>query len=118
EGIKPEVEEDKEGVRSVVYEIKDGVFKSLCNEAKIATTKEEKQVAYEFDDAWNELLVEVQENDKSKDFILEILTPNKGFKVTEVTNNGNLRLTPKSIDGLEYTVSYARTKKLQVVFPD
>ncbi len=118
EGIKPEVEEDKEGVRSVVYETKDGVFKSLCNEAKIATTKEEKQVAYEFDDAWNELLVEVQENDKSKDFILEILTPNKGFKVTEVTNNGNLRLTPKSIDGLEYTVSYARTKKLQAVFPD
>lgn len=119
EGIKPEIEEDKEGIRSVVYDVRDGIFKTLCAKAKVSVVKEEKQVVYEFDDAWNDLLAEVRATeDAMDDFILDILTPKKGLKVTEITDQGNLRLTPNNVAGLEYTVSYTRTKKLQAAFPD
>lgn len=119
EGIKPEIEEDKEGVRSVVYDIKDGIFKSLCNKAKVSVIKEKKQVIYEFDDAWNDLLAELRSSqDAMDDFVLNILTPKRGLRVTEITDQGNLRLTPLSVAGLDYTVSYNRAKRLQMAFPD
>jgi Cdc6-like AAA superfamily ATPase len=119
EGIKPEVEEDKEGLRSVVYDVKDGIFKALCAKAKVSSAKEEQPVVYEFDEAWNDLIAEFQATeDAMDDFILDIVTPNKGLKVTEVTDKGNLRLTPISVVGLDYTVSYTRAKKLQHAFPD
>lgn len=119
EGIKPEIEEDKEGLRSVVYDVKDGIFKALCTKAKVSSVKEEQPVVYQFDEAWNDLLDEVQATeDAMDDFILDILTPKRGLKVTEVTDQGNLRLTPISVAGLDYTVSYTRAKKLQAAFPD
>lgn len=119
EGIKPEIEEDKEGLRSVVYDVKDGIFKALCTKAKVSSVKEEQPVVYQFDEAWNDLLAEVQATeDAMDDFILDILTPNRGLKVTEITDQGNLRLTPISVAGLDYTVSYTRAKKLQAAFPD
>lgn len=120
EGIKPEIEEDKDGVRTVVYETRAGIFKELCDNARVSTAQKEQPVVYQFDDAWNDLLEEVRINreEAKEDFILEILTPNRGLKVTEITDQGNLRITPMSVDGLTYTVSYTRAKKLQAAFPD
>lgn len=48
------------------------------------------------------------------------MTPNKGLKVTEITNNGNLRLKPANGGSLalEYTVSYKRLKELQKAVPN
>lgn len=116
EGIKPEIEENKDGERTVVYEIKDGIFKLLCTKARVIPIEEEDNKPYQFDDAWNELLFEVQKRQaEAADFVLDTLTTKKGLRITEITNNGNLRL--KSIDsrhsGLEYTVSYQRLKKLR-----
>lgn len=118
EGIKPDLEEDKDGVRSVVYDIKDGIFKELCNKARVTPAEENDHKLYHFDDAWNELLAQVQNHQVNEnDLILEILTPKKGLKVTEITNNGNLRLQPinSGSSALEYTVSYQRLKKLQKI---
>lgn len=120
EGIKPEIEEDKDGVRTVVYETKAGIFKELCKHAAISTVKEEQPVVYQFDEAWEDLMEDVRINteDAKEDFVLDILTPNRGLKVTEITDQGNLRITPMSVEGLTYTVSYTRAKKLQAAFPD
>ena len=35
EGIKPEIEENEDGVKSVVYKVKDGVFKKITEESNI-----------------------------------------------------------------------------------
>lgn len=116
EGIKPDLEEDKDGVRSVIYDVKDGIFKELCNKARVIPAEDIDDKEYHFDDAWNELLAQVQkyQND-NLEYELEILTPNKGLKVTEITNNGNLRLKPANggSASIEYTVSYKRLKELQ-----
>ncbi|MDK7374802.1 AAA family ATPase [Weeksella virosa] len=115
EGIKPETEEG-----NVTYEIKDGIFKDLAKRAvsynKLSETDEQ---VYDFDSAWNDLIEEVNATiQKDEKFELPILTINKGLNVTEITNQGNLKLKPKSnVDSLEYTVSYNRTKKLQEAFP-
>src|SRR5690606_8358216 len=121
EGIKPIVFEDNDENKSVVYEIKNGIFKELCqhaqNQRKVINNEIEN---YDFDSAWNDLVEEINgfiQNEKI--FELPILTPNKGLNVTEITNNGNLKLKPKSnVESLEYTVSYNRAKKLQEAFPD
>ncbi len=119
EGIKPEIEEDKDGVRSVVYQTQDGIFKSLCVKASTVAIQEAGELEFHFDDAWNELITNVQSHlEDETDFILDILTPTKGLKATEITNNGNLRFTPKNTPGLETTVSYARAKELQKVITD
>src|SRR5690606_15337306 len=107
--------------KSVIYETKSGVFKELCHKAQIQkkVISDEKE-DYDFDNAWNDLVEEANisfQNEKL--FELSILTPNKGLSLTEITNQGNLKLKPKSSDmALEYTVSYNRTKKLQAVFPN
>ena len=51
--------------------------------------------------------------------LLPILTQDKGVYVTEITDNGNLKIKPKNsrLD-IDYIVSYNRTKKLQEAFPD
>jgi len=116
EGIKPDLEEDKDGVRSVIYDIKDGIFKELCNKARVIPVENIDDKEYHFDDAWNELLAQVQKHqDNDLEYELEILTPKKGLKVTEITNNGNLRLKPANggSSAVEYTVSYKRLKELQ-----
>lgn len=119
EGIKPEIEEDKEGVRKVVYEVKDGIFKEICNKADLVLPSETNDSEFHFDDGWNDLIAEMERhNIDGKDFVLDVLTKNKGFKVTEVTNNGNIRLKPQGREGSEYTVSYKRMKALQKAIPD
>lgn len=121
EGIKPEIEENEEGIKSVVYEVKDGVFKKIVESAKkIKIVTKESNELYSFDDAWNELIENVRQEvyDAMNDFNLDILTANKSLKVVEITDKGNLRIKPESLDSLTYTVSYTRTKKLHEAFPD
>src|SRR5690606_33005673 len=121
EGIKPIVFEDSDENKSVVYEIRNGIFKELCRQAQIQPKVIKNEIKnYDFDSAWNDLVEEINgfiQNEKI--FELSILTPNKGLNVTEITNNGNLKLKPKSSEiDREYTVSYNRAKKLQEAFPD
>lgn len=121
EGIKPEIEENEDGAKSVVYEVKDGVFKKIVESAKkIKIVTKESNELYSFDDAWNELIENVRQEvyDAMNDFNLDILTANKSLKVVEITDKGNLRIKPESLDSLTYTVSYTRTKKLHEAFPD
>lgn len=121
EGIKPIIEEDGDGNKQIVYEVQDGIFKSIVDSAKkIKIVNNENQEVYSFDDAWDELIEEIRKAiyEEMNDFSLEILTPNKSLKVKEITDKGNLRIKPESIDSLTYTVSYARTKKLHEAFPD
>jgi 5-methylcytosine-specific restriction protein B len=121
EGIKPDLEEDKDGVRTVIYDIKDGIFKELCNKARVTQPEENDSKEYFFEDAWNDLLSQIQaRQENEKDYILDILTPKKGLKITEITNNGNLRLKPINSDANapEYTVSYLRLKELHRAIPD
>ena len=51
--------------------------------------------------------------------LLPVLTQDKGVYVTEITDNGNLKIKPKNsrLD-IDYIVSYNRAKKLQGVFSD
>ncbi|RRA94804.1 McrB family protein [Paenimyroides viscosum] len=121
EGIKPIIFEDSDENKSVVYEIKNGIFKDLCQQAQIQSKVIKNEIEnYDFNSAWNDLVEEINsfiQNEKI--YELPILTLNKSLNVTEVTNNGNLRLKPKSnAEALEYTVSYNRAKKLQEAFPD
>jgi len=119
EGIKPDIEEDQNGVSSVIYNIKDGIFKLLCDKARVAQSSVNNKRKSTFDDAWNHLLSQFDLAQGSEaGFVLPILTPNKGLKVTEITNNGNLRLIPVGSDRrIEYTVSYQRLKRLQAAIP-
>src|SRR5690606_33094609 len=121
EGIKPIVFEDSDENKSVIYEIKNGIFKELCRQAQIQPKVIKNEIEnYDFDSAWNDLVEEINGFIQSeKIFELPILTPNKGLNVTEITNNGNLKLKPKSSEiDREYTVSYNRAKKLQEAFPN
>lgn len=121
EGIKPIIYEDNDENKSVIYEIKNGIFKELCHTAQ---TREKviknKTEVYDFDNAWNDLVEEANTSFLYDNKLeLSILTPQKGLLITEITNQGNLKLKPKSSDAaLEYTVSYSRTKKLQEHFSD
>lgn len=72
EGIKPEIEEDEEGRKSVIYEVKKGIFKQIAEEArKIRYQSEEYVQQYTFDDAWNKL-IELVKDKISKKTLLKI----------------------------------------------
>src|SRR5690606_9449702 len=90
--------EDSDENKSVVYEIKNGIFKDLCQQAQIQSKVIKNEIEnYDFNSAWNDLVEEINsfiQNEKI--YELPILTLNKSLNVTEVTNNGNLRLKPKS----------------------
>jgi 5-methylcytosine-specific restriction protein B len=119
EGIKPNVEEDEEGNRQVVYEVQDGVFKNLIRNAEKKLSTEVEKEIYSFDDGWNDLLSIAEEKlDNNQYLSLPLLTENKQIDVINITSNGNLKLKPKK--GIEkgYTISYNRAKRLQQSFPD
>lgn len=72
EGIKPEIEEDAEGGKTVIYEVKKGIFKQIVEEArKIRYQSEEYVQQYTFDDAWNKL-IELVKDKISKKTLLKI----------------------------------------------
>jgi len=115
EGIKPETIDG-----NVTYEVKDGIFKQLCSQAIEQKPKNSDIEIYDFDKGWNDLIAEVEQNLLSDSMLLlPILTQDKGVYVTEITDNGNLKIKPKNsrLD-IDYIVSYNRTKKLQEAFPD
>ena len=115
EGIKPETIDG-----NVTYEVKDGIFKRLCSQAIEQKPKNSDIEIYDFDKGWNDLIAEVEQNFLSDSMLLlPILTQDKGVYVTEITDNGNLKIKPKNsrLD-IDYIVSYNRTKKLQEAFPD
>lgn len=121
EGIKPEIEEDAEGGKTVIYEIKKGIFRLISERAqKIRYQSEEISNQYTFDDAWNHIVTHANEClENNNPLKLSIQTPNLGLKIMEVTEKGNLKLKPiYSEDAKEYIVSFSRAKKLQEAFPD
>lgn len=121
EGIKPQIEEDSDGNKSVIYEIKSGVFKLIVEKAQIKRLKEETiSHNYDFDDAWDAIISDANVGlDNNNPLKLSIQTPNLGLKIVDVTEKGNLKLKPiYSEEAKEYIVSYSRTKVLQEAFPD
>ena len=115
EGIKPETIDG-----NVTYEVKDGIFKQLCSRAIEQKPKNSDIEIYHFDKGWNDLIAEVEQNLLSDSMLLlPVLTQDKGVYVTEITDNGNLKIKPKNsrLD-IDYIVSYNRAKKLQEAFPD
>src|SRR5690606_29654691 len=121
EGIKPLIEEDADGNKTVVYEIKDGIFKKITKEAKQKHFKENSEISsLTFEDAWALLVEESNNRLENKDqLLLPIQTPNKGLEIVDITERGNLKLKPiYSEESKEYIVSYSRTEKLHTAFPD
>jgi len=115
EGIKPKTIDG-----NVTYEVKDGIFKQLCSRAIEQKTKNSDIEIYDFDKGWNDLIAEAEQNLLSDSMLLlPVLTQDKGVYVTEITDNGNLKIKPKNsrLD-IDYIVSYNRAKKLQGVFSD
>ncbi|WP_159636951.1 McrB family protein [Sphingobacterium composti Ten et al. 2007 non Yoo et al. 2007] len=120
EGIKPLVEEDEDGNKQVVYEVKNGIFKEIVNRSREIKLIDDKDYTYAFDDAWNEL-VELTNNsiEKGEKMFLPIQTKNLGLNVIGISAKGNLILKPAySHNSKEYIVSYSRAKRLQEVYSD
>lgn len=121
EGIKPEIEEDSEGVKTVIYEIKKGIFREISENAqKVKLQSEEVSSEYIFEDAWDDLLSESGEHINREQFMmLGIQTIGMGLNIIAITDKGNLKVQPQSSkEAREYTVSFSRAKKLQEAFPD
>lgn len=121
EGIKPEIDESDDGKKNVYYEVKDGLLKMQVKKAlRKNISKEEILEEYSFDDAWNDLLNEANDNfEKNELLFLPLQTRGMGMKIIEISERGNLRLQPANSQtaGI-YTVSYSRAKKLQGAYPD
>lgn len=121
EGIKPQIEEDSDGNKNVIYEIKDGVFKLISSKAQERRLGAETvNHQFTFEDAWGSIVNEANIGlDNNNPLQLTIQTPNLGLKIVDVTEKGNLKLKPMySEEAKEYIVSYSRTKILQEAFPD
>ncbi|WP_312076418.1 AAA family ATPase [Chryseobacterium sp.] len=121
EGIKPQIEEDSDGNKKVIYEIKDGVFKLISKSSQEKKFKKEMVDSnFTFDDAWGSIINEANIGLENNNPIqLTIQTPNLGLKIVDVTEKGNLKLKPiYSEEAKEYIVSYSRTKTLQEAFPN
>jgi hypothetical protein len=121
EGIKPTVDENEDGEKQVIYDVENGLFKQLVENAKKpnkAITK--TQEVYSFDDGWDDLVTEANKQIETKTpLFLSIQSPKLGLQVVDISGGGNLKLKPiYSEQAKEYTVSYSRTKKLQEAFTD
>lgn len=124
EGIKPEIEEDEAGTRSVIYNLHDGVFKQLsikasyellnANEPKAAELKTE---ALTFDDNWGKLVNNFEKQiDANKE--IQLSTKNGKIYAVEVNDNGNIVLKHSTKSDKTYLVSYNRIKKLYHALPE
>lgn len=125
EGIKPNLNDD-EG--EISYEVQSGLFKNICIKAlseyyraDIANKSSEHiQKLNLFDDAWNNLLEEIESRlEQSKKLTLNTLT-NKNITIISITDKGNLIVKPgkPNSDARDYIVSYDRIKKLFEAYPD
>lgn len=119
EGIKPLIDEDADGNKQVIYDVQPGILKQMVDRMLVSRTHSSEESSYTFDDGWNELIeLSNEQIEAGKEYKLNILTPEMGMMVTEITSNGNLNLKPSKGSGKEYLVSYARCKKLQHAFPN
>lgn len=121
EGIKPKIDEDTNENKQVIYEVENGIFKRLVENAKKKRTASKEIIeSYSFDDAWDDLVNEAERNlEENNPLVMSIQTPNLGLKIIELSERGNLKLKPiYSKDAKEYIVSFLRAKKLQEAFPD
>ncbi|MFD2969314.1 McrB family protein [Sphingobacterium bambusae] len=120
EGIKPDLQEDSEGNESVVYRLKDGIFKEVVRSARKNVAIVDNQLqAYGFEDAWGDLIQLTQEKLSANSFIeLPLLTDSKTIDIVNITSNGNLKLKPKQGREKGYTISYNRLRKLYDAIKD
>jgi hypothetical protein len=57
EGIKPQIEEDSDGNKTVIYEVKNGLFKLISEKAQQKRLKQETiNYQFDFDDAWDSII--------------------------------------------------------------
>ncbi len=126
EGIKPNLDSDEN--ENIRYRIEDGILKRMSRKAvaeyyqKDISSKEKNSIPIDrlqlYDEAWNYLTQAVQDSlDNGK--LLELKSASGKFlDVLKITGQGNLLVKPKSENAEDYTVSYSRTQKLFVAFPD
>lgn len=57
EGIKPSMDENEDGAKNISYEVREGIFKELCNNANTSTLK---KTSDNFDEVWDRLIEEVK----------------------------------------------------------
>jgi 5-methylcytosine-specific restriction protein B len=74
EGIKPKIIDDENG-KTVSYEVKDGIFKQICERA----SKENTITKDNFEEAWNKLVEKLNEDDFIE--VPLISDKNRKFKV-------------------------------------
>ena len=120
EGIKPlKPEEEDEFVK---YDVKEGIFKGLCRQAmkefyQIGTNDETFERLNSFENAWNDLLENVQNSiDNNGVFPLDTIS-GQAMDAFEISDRGNLYLKPQYEGAKDYTVSHDRAQKLFEAFP-
>ncbi|GER58136.1 hypothetical protein ULMA_02440 [Patiriisocius marinus] len=121
EGIKPTLNEDEE--KELSYEIQDGIFKSICNQAKKNKNSIKKDTGTilqiePFDTAWNYLVEYITEKLSNTEVPTFNTLTHKQVNAVGITDKGNLLFKPSAGSDLEYIISYNRTKKLFNAFPD
>jgi len=118
EGIKPFVDEDDDGKKTVFYDIEDGLFKKLAIKASyqfmaaIEPKREDlKSEEWKFDELWEALLDSFETSIKNDEPI--VLDTRVGFiNVVEISDKGNISLKHDLSGITSYTVSYQRLKIL------
>lgn len=115
EGIKPVHESG-----TVRYEIEDGIFKQLCNNAleNVETSKKsdiqiKQQITYK--QVYDELVESIENSEINK---LPIKTQGKSMLIEGISNSGNIVLkTDGSDKEITYPVSYTRLKPILDKYP-
>lgn len=119
EGIKP-ITDDESG--NVTYEVQKGFFRQICDEARrnyqLSHTTISKTQKVDFDTLWGAFIEEITDKiESNEEFKLTTLTK-KTFKVSSISDRGNINVIPLDNGRREYIVSYQRAKKLYEAFPD
>ena len=119
EGIKPNVvASDDEGL---TYEVKDGIFKTLCTEASFSFVQQNKtseiEEVLDFSTEYDRFVDSINER-FSKEPIVKLEAKNGGSVVVDsISQNNNFWIT--HIHGSRrYTVSKNRLSKISKAFPD
>jgi len=126
EGIKPKVDEDEgdedqDQDMQLSYEIKDGVFKTLCTEAAFSFVKHnvtaETEKVLDFSEQYDRY-IEILLDELSRKEYVEIPTKNGGkILVISITKHKNIKF--KHQNGTRrYIVSKSRLNKLSQAYPD
>ena len=118
EGIKPVIDEDEEGRKSISYEIQDGIFKQIAVRStysllRSAKPNDEDLESEEqlFDALWDELITTLQ-NELSIKGPFAIPTRDGKIYVVEISDKGNIVLKHEVNAERQYIVSYNRLKIL------